>query len=123
MHELPVVEDLIKQLDEESAERDIRRISSVELVIGELSSVVDEAVQMYFDLLSEGHSCEGARLKFRFVPSRLKCTSCGEEFEHEKAFACPRCGAPAKLIKGSGREFYIKSFHTEEEAHEQGKGD
>ncbi len=116
MHELPVVEDMIRQLDEESAKRGISSISSVELVIGELSSVVGEAVQMYFDVLSDGHSCEGAKLNFTFVQARLKCSSCGEEFDHKKDFVCPLCGAQARLIKGSGREFYIKSFHTDRTA-------
>ncbi len=113
MHELPVVEDLIRQMDEESAKKGIERISSIELVIGELSSVVGEAVQMYFDLLSEGHSCEGAALHFTFVPARLRCRECGEEFDHKKDFVCPRCGGGARLVKGSGREFYIRSFFCE----------
>ena len=40
MHELPVVQDIIRTMDEESERNGLKKIDSVELVIGELSSVV-----------------------------------------------------------------------------------
>ncbi len=112
MHELPVVEDMIKTLDMESEEKGIQRIREINLRIGELSGIIGECVQMYFDMLSKGHSCEGAVLKFEHIPAMLKCTSCGAEFPHGKSFDCPECGSPGKLIKGSGREFMIRSVEV-----------
>ena len=112
MHELPVVQDMIKTLDKESGEKGIEKIREINLVIGELSGIIGECVQMYFDMLSLGHSCEGAKLNFEHVPARLRCDSCGNEFPHEKSFVCPKCGGDAKLIKGSGREFLIKSVEV-----------
>lgn len=112
MHELPVVQDMIKTLDKESEEKGIKRIKEINLVIGELSGIIGECVQMYFDLLSKGHSSEGAVLKFTHISATLKCPSCGKEFPHEKSFDCPECGETGRLIKGSGREFLIKSVEV-----------
>lgn len=112
MHELPVVEDMIRTLDKESEEKNIERITEINLVIGELSGIIGECVQMYFDMLSKGHSCENAKLRFTHESAMLKCTGCGMEFPHIKSFDCPHCGAMGKLVKGSGREFLIKSVET-----------
>ena len=112
MHELPAVEDLIANLDEISKGKGIDRISEVCLCIGELSSYVGECVQMYFDILSEGHSCEGARLIFKHTRARFRCSSCNAEFEHGKDFTCPFCGGDGKLIPGTGKEFMIESVKT-----------
>ena len=110
MHELPVVEDLIKTLDRESEEKNITGIKAVNLRIGELSGIMGECVQMYFDVLSRGHSCERAVLNITHVPAMLKCDKCGREFPHEKSFDCPDCGRMGKLVKGSGREFMLESI-------------
>ncbi len=110
MHELPAVEDQIRTLDEESENKGISQILEIHIVIGELSSYIGECVQMYFDLLSEGHSCENAKLIFHHTRARFKCISCGHEFDHDKDFTCPLCGGESRLIKGTGREFLINKL-------------
>ncbi|MBQ9503658.1 MAG: hydrogenase maturation nickel metallochaperone HypA, partial [Lachnospiraceae bacterium] len=45
--------------------------------------------------------------------ARLRCGSCGEEFEHRGSFNCPKCGGSGFLIKGTGREFLIKDITGE----------
>ena len=110
MHELPVVLDIIKVMEKETEERGISQITRINLVIGELSSVIDDSVQMYFELIAEKTRCEGAKLTFEHIPAILKCNSCGHEFPHQRGFDCPVCGKDAVLVKGTGREFYIKSY-------------
>lgn len=112
MHELPAVEDLIRTLDRESEDKGISSIKEIHLIIGELSSYVGECVQMYFDILSEGHSCEGARLFIHNKRSRFRCLSCGHEFEHGRDFSCPLCQGEGRLIPGTGREFMIEKIVT-----------
>ena len=113
MHELPAVEDMIRTLDRESEEKGIKKIERINLSIGELSGIIGECVQIYFDLLSEGHSCEKAELNITHVPAIFKCSKCGKEFPHGKSFNCPDCGGEAVLIKGTGREFMIVSVEGE----------
>jgi len=110
MHELPVVLDIVHVMDEESKKRGIEKITQIDLVIGELSSIIGESVQMYFEVVAENNVCAGAKLTFEHKPAMLKCKQCSKEFPHEKSFSCPYCGGDAVLVKGTGREFYIRSF-------------
>lgn len=79
MHELPIVQDVIKQATASALKLGVEDIKSITLVIGELSSVIDESVQMYFELLAENTPCRNAVLKFEHRPALLKCESCGAE--------------------------------------------
>ncbi len=88
-------------------------VAKITIVLGELSSVMDESVQMYFELLAEGTPCEGARLVFEHKPAMLRCTACGHEFPHGRNFSCLRCGGESVLIKGTGQEMYIRSIDGE----------
>lgn len=110
MHELPVVLDIIRVMKEEAEKRGFQKITKISLVIGELSSIVDESVQMYFEVAAKDTPCAEAKLVFEHRPAILKCGSCGKEFPHEKSFNCPFCGGDSVLVKGTGSEFYIKSF-------------
>ena len=110
MHELPVVLDIIRVMEEESKKRGFQKVTKISLVIGELSSIVDESVQMYFEVAAKDTPCAEAKLFFEHRPAMLKCRSCGREFPHERSFDCPFCGGDSGLGKGTGTEFYIKSF-------------
>lgn len=111
MHELPVVLDVVRIVNEEAEKRGLRRVGQIDLVVGELSSIIDESVQMYFEIVAKDTPCEGAKLVFEHRPAMLRCQSCGQEFPHEKSsFQCPECGGDGVLIKGTGGEFYIRSF-------------
>lgn len=113
MHELPVVIDLVRIVKEEAAKRGLKKITCINLVIGELSSIIDESVQMYFEIIAEESCCSGAKLIFEHVPAMLRCSRCNFEFPHYKNFDCPKCGGESVLIKGTGREFYVKSLEGE----------
>lgn len=113
MHELPVVQDVIKIAADEAAERGFVRVTKITIVLGELSSVMDECVQMYFELLGEGTVCASAKLCFEHVPATLRCTVCGRQFAHVKSFDCPDCGGSSVLVKGTGKEMYVKSIDGE----------
>jgi hydrogenase nickel incorporation protein HypA/HybF len=113
MHELPVVLDIVRVMDEEAKKRNLKKITQINLVIGELSSIIGESVQMYFEVVAENSVCENAKLNFENRPAMLKCKQCGREFPHGKDFICPECGGDAVLLRDTGREFYIRSFESE----------
>ncbi len=113
MHELPVVLDIVRVMDEEAKKRSLKKITQINLVIGELSSIIGESVQMYFEVVAENSVCENAKLHFENRPAMLKCKECDLEFPHGKDFTCPECGGDAVLLRDTGREFYIRSFDGE----------
>lgn len=113
MHEYGVTQSIIDTVVEEAEKNNVESIKYITLVIGDLSSIVDDSVQMYFDALSQGTVAEGAQLVFRRVKAQLQCRQCEKNFELEKgSFDCPGCGGLGRLTE-IGKEFYIESIEVE----------
>ena len=113
MHELAVTESILDIVCRHAKRAEARRIMSIHLVIGELSSIVDDSVQFYFDYLSQGTLAAGAQLVFERLRVTLRCEACGHEWQPGTAdWTCPECGlARARIV--AGREFYVDSIEVE----------
>jgi len=113
MHELAVTESILDIVCRHAKRAEARRIMSIHLVIGELSSIVDDSVQFYFDYLSQGTLASGAQLVFERLAVRLRCAVCGHKWQPGTAdWTCPECGlARARIV--AGREFYVDSIEVE----------
>ena len=116
MHELPVTENILEIALDASRKNGARRITAINLVIGELSSIVDDSVQFYFDILCKGTLAENATLRFRREPSIAVCLDCAYQFNASAPLEtkCPRCGGARLQVRGS-REFFIESIEVEDE--------
>ena len=79
MHEMAVTQSLLDIVLEEASKVEAEKVSRVTLVIGELSGLVDDSIQFYFDFMTKGTIAEGAKLNFTRIPARMKCRACGEE--------------------------------------------
>ena len=113
MHELSVTQSMLNLALEHAERAGARRITRINLVIGELSGIVDESVQFYFDFVGKDTLAEGAQLAFEWLPARLRCCACGHEFAlPDGNWACPVCQAlGGEFI--AGREFYMESIEVE----------
>ena len=60
MHEYSITESILSLALEKAKEADAVRITQINLVIGELSGVVAECVQFYFDHISKNTTADGA---------------------------------------------------------------
>ena len=113
MHELAVTEEILRVALEHAERAQATRITDIHLVIGALSTIVDDSVQFYFDFLSPDTIAAGAKLHFTRIPARLRCRQCGHEFEpQERDYHCPQC----KTLGGevvAGKEFYLDSMQVE----------
>jgi hydrogenase nickel incorporation protein HypA/HybF len=113
MHELAITEDILRIAVTQGQRADARRITDIHVVIGDLSSVVDDSVQFYFDFLSPDTLAEGGRLHFRRITARLRCRQCGFEFEPQgMEWHCPQCQALGGEVI-AGQEFYVESIEVE----------
>ncbi len=113
MHEYAVTEGLLKLVLDEAGKAGASKVTEIKLVIGDLSTIIDESIQMYFDLMSEGTMAHGARLVFRRIPARFKCKDCGCDYEKPATgYDCPQCGGLG-MPTGVGREFYVESMDVE----------
>lgn len=110
MHELPVTQSLLEIALRHAQESGAQRIVSLDLVIGQYASLVDDSIQFYWDMIAEGTLAEGARLVFHRLPARFECQSCQTQYSPvEDDFACPACGGEQVALI-SGREFYLESI-------------
>lgn len=100
---------------EAAASAGASRIHEIHLVIGDLSSMVDDSVQFYFDILAEGTAAEGARLVFRREAAVLACSGCGLTTDVQAPLppSCPRCGDLRVRVKG-GQEFRVDSIEVDD---------
>ena len=112
MHELSLSSAILETVERHAAGR---RVSAVQVRVGDLRQVVGETLVFYFGIVAEGTVCEGARLELERVPARLGCTACGHAWEVEMAhFRCPACGSGAVEVT-TGDEFMVESIEVQEE--------
>lgn len=110
MHELSLTQGVV-EICESSAEG--RRVTAVVLQIGELSSVVPEAVEFCFEACAKGTLLEGARLIIEQIPAKGKCNDCSAEFSLRSYFnSCPSCGGN-RITVISGEELRVKEMEVD----------
>ncbi len=113
MHELAITEGIIEAAVPEAKRHGARKILEIRLKIGELSGVLPECIQEYFNIASRGTIAEGARLSVEKIPVTIECKGCGYsgEIPKRKIF-CPRCQS-ADFTLTSGREYFVDSLEVE----------
>lgn len=92
---------------------DAKQITALHLVIGQLSSIIDDSVQFYWDMFCDGTIAEGSTLHFRRLPARFTCLTCQNEYSPaEDDFSCPRCEGENFNIT-EGEEFFLESIDVD----------
>ncbi|HIP87600.1 MAG TPA: hydrogenase maturation nickel metallochaperone HypA [Anaerolineales bacterium] len=113
MHELPVTQSLLEIALRHAEAAGAKRIVQLNLVIGQFSSIVDDSVQFYWDIISRGTIAEGARLHFERTPGQIRCTTCGHVFSiNGEDYVCPVCGDTQVMVV-SGDDFRLESIEVE----------
>lgn len=113
MHELSITQNLLEIALRYAEEAGAERITRLNIVVGELSSIVDDSVQFYWDIVSKGTIAEGAELHFERVEGTLRCLGCGHTFPlNRKDFTCPACGGKEVVTVG-GDELRLDSIEIE----------
>jgi hydrogenase nickel incorporation protein HypA/HybF len=88
-------------------------VTGITLVIGELTSIIDDSVQFYFDILTKGTALHGAVLSFNRIEPEYVCRDCTHSFTgRSPGSACPGCGGKNAIVS-KGQEFYIESIEVE----------
>jgi hydrogenase nickel incorporation protein HypA/HybF len=113
MHELAVTENILEIATRHGLQAQAKRVTDIYIDIGKLSSIVDDSIQFYWDIISEDTICLGAKLHFQRLPAKIKCLSCENIFELDDGLApCPSCGS-AQISVISGEEFSLQSIDIE----------
>lgn len=115
MHELPATQGLLEVALDAARKAGAERIQAIDLVVGDLTSFVDDSIQFYFDIMSRETAAEGAELRFRREPAEGRCGECGHTFPVKPPVPrmCPECDSLALLVEG-GQDFYVDSIEVDE---------
>jgi hydrogenase nickel incorporation protein HypA/HybF len=112
MHEMAVTQSILDIAIRHAQQAGASHILQINLVIGELSGIVDDSVQFYFDFLSKDTIAEGAKLAFDRRSAIYRCRECGTTYHPERfQWVCPACDALSFEVL-SGREFSVDSIEV-----------
>ncbi len=115
VHELSVMSNILDIVVENAQKNNAKRVTKIHLVVGELSDLIPEWMQTYFDFVSKDTIADNAELVIEKIPAVLKCDKCGHEFtitREDFQFTCRKCESADVTIQ-SGREFTVKSIEID----------
>lgn len=116
MHEMALMGDILLLIEKDLEKRNLDRVKRIDLIIGELSNVLPDAIELAFDV----YKAQGipfidndSQLTIIREKAKAKCLSCDVEYEPDQRLAiCPVCQFPSgQLI--SGETFRIESYEGE----------
>jgi hydrogenase nickel incorporation protein HypA/HybF len=113
MHEFSITQSILSIVLEKADEARASKVSKINLVIGELSGIVDECVEFYFGFLSKDTAADGAVLSFHRPQAQLSCRTCGTVFSPANGkWSCPGCqGLNVDII--AGKELHVESIEVD----------
>ncbi len=116
MHEMGITQGILDASIEAAQNAGGVRITEIRVSVGELTEVVEYALQFAFDALTPDTMAEGAVLTVNMIPARSRCNDCGTEYDHDRfQMVCPQCDS-FNITLLQGRELQIDSIETDDEA-------
>jgi hydrogenase nickel incorporation protein HypA/HybF len=113
VHELSVTENLLDISIRYGLDANAIKITDLFIVIGQLTTFIDDSIQFYWDFVSKDTIAEGAQLHFRRIPAQFQCLNCGTSYIPANGIdACPQCG-DLNIKSISGDEFFLESIQIE----------
>lgn len=110
MHEMGITAGILASVTEAAEAEGATRINEVDISIGDLTEIVEDALQFAWEALTPGTMAEGSTLVVTHVPAKSRCMQCQAEFEHDKYdLTCPKCDA-FMIENLTGRELQIDSM-------------
>jgi hydrogenase nickel incorporation protein HypA/HybF len=115
MHELPITQSILSLVIDTAKKNGGNRVTNIYLMVGDLTSIVDDSIQFYFDILSQGTLAEGATLHIEREHAQAECLDCQHTYEVSPPLDpyCPACDS-ANLQVSGGREFSIQRIEVAE---------
>jgi hydrogenase nickel incorporation protein HypA/HybF len=113
VHELSVAAYLLEAVSEQARQNGARRVTAINLVVGERAGIVAESLRFAFDLLAADGVAAGAALNLRQTPMCFHCDACAADYTPAEAvFACPRCGQYGRVVD-DGSALRIESLEVQ----------
>ena len=117
MHELGLVNYVVKEVDKFAKENGVDKIKTVTLEFGEVSGIVPAYLYNYWDWYTKKYPLfEGSKLKCEEIPAVTWCDNCKITYSTvQYGKTCPHCGS-GKTWLLRGNEMRIKQIEVEDPA-------
>lgn len=113
MHEMSIVQALIKQCEQQAQINNATKILSVDVKIGVLSGVEPHFLKTTFDTFKEQTICDGAKLNMNIQKIIVTCIACNETSTlNENVFLCPKCQSEDIEVK-DGEDMMLMRLEME----------
>ena len=109
MHELSITQSILDIALRHGETANAKKITDLYIVIGQLSSVVDDSVQFYWDMIAKDTIAAGARLHFNRIKAEFHCEACNHRYVMTQNLVCPECGSSQVQVV-SGEQFYLEAI-------------
>ncbi len=110
MHELSIATSMIDIVLDHAKSANAQKINLIEIELGELSGIVDSALEFCFEAVCKNTIAEGAKLSLYKVPAMGECQNCKSKFNINSLFMqCNNCNS-MKVNLIQGQELKIKSI-------------
>ena len=110
MHELRVIIEVAKAVEEIALENGITEVDTIVLQIGEISSMIPHYIEECYPCAVDGTMLEKTKLKLEIIQATASCHLCHQTFEvvPSEGF-CPSCHTKEWTLL-TGKEFLIKEL-------------
>ena len=115
MHELGLINYVVKQVTKVAEENNVNKIASVTLEFGEVSGIVSSYLYNYWDWYTKKFPLfDGTKLKCEEIPAVTWCDDCKITYSTvQYGKTCPHCGSGNTWLL-RGNEMRIKSIEVDD---------
>lgn len=115
MHELSIVESIVKHAKNAAEANGFERISGVTVMIGEVSGIIPFYLVDYWNWYrNKLDLLKGSELTVETIPAVTWCDACKSEYETVKyGKTCPNCGSGETWLL-RGNEVFVKEIAVED---------
>jgi hydrogenase nickel incorporation protein HypA/HybF len=118
VHEGSITTQIVENVLQEAKRRAAKKVSDVQLIIGELTFLNPEQVRFWYEILTKDTIMEGSKLTIEESKGIVKCPKCGYEggFKYiddpalhvsTPTLNCPKCGGVVEIV--GGKDCIIKN--------------
>jgi hydrogenase nickel incorporation protein HypA/HybF len=113
MHEFSLATEIVEIVEKSASNAGKFKVTVIELELGELSGVEEQALLTALKSLMENTIMKDAEIKIQHKKGVAICNECSTKFELNDLYTlCPKCSGFYKDIV-SGKEFNVLSIEAE----------
>lgn len=110
MHEFSIAVNLIEIAVEYAQKADAKKITQIEIELGELSGIIQDSLEFCFEAACKDTIAENSILSIKIILAISECLDCNKKFETGSLLSvCPNCDS-IKCRTVQGKELKIKSI-------------